>query len=135
MNISFTVYGKPEPQGSMRAFVIKGRPIVTSSNKNLKSWRQQVATAALVARDDVQGPSAAIWEGAVNVMVNFYFDKPKSVKRTYMTTRPDLDKLVRSVNDALTGIIFKDDSQVVACAAFKFYGSPARAEIQVEEIA
>lgn len=63
--------------------------------------------------------------------IDFYFDRPKSVKAENKTTKPDVDKLLRSVLDALTGIAFKDDSQVVTCEVSKHFGSPARAEIKV----
>ena len=38
--------------------------------------------------------------------------------------RPDLDKLQRAVLDALTGVLFSDDGQVVQLAAVKQYGQP-----------
>ena len=126
--LAFTVYGKPEPQGSTRAFVVKGRPVITSANKGLKAWRQQVSAAALAA---VAGTEFITLE-PVSVAVDFYFDRPKSVKRAAMTVRPDVDKTLRGVFDALTGIVFKDDAQVVRSTATKQYGSPARAEITIE---
>src|SRR5271157_4858394 len=113
----------------MRAFVVKGRPIVTSSNKNLKSWRQEVAGAAAMAL-----PNTEPWQGPIYAHVTFYFDRPKSVKSECKTTRPDLDKLLRGILDALTGIIFNDDAQVIYCGVEKHYGSPARAEISVKEV-
>lgn len=127
--LTFTVYGKPEPQGSTRAFVVKGRPIITSDNKKLKPWRQQVAlTAQAVMDGNVYLQDAA----PIGVSVAFYFDRPKSVKAAAKTTKPDIDKLLRGILDALTGIVFADDSQVIRCAATKQFDSPARAEISVE---
>ena len=127
--LAFTVYGKPEPQGSTRAFVVKGRPVITSANKGLKAWRQQVSAAALAA---VVAGTEFITLEPVSVAVDFYFDRPKSVKRAAMTVRPDVDKILRGTFDSLTGIVFADDSQVVKCVATKQYGSPARAEISIE---
>jgi len=76
-----------------------------------------------------------VWEGAVSLTVDFYFDRPKAQKKAiYKTTKPDVDKLVRSIADALTGIVFGDDAQVVQMTCRKAYGSPARAEIQVREL-
>jgi len=134
--IKCTVYGVPQPQGSMRAFIPKGwgRAVITSNSPKLKPWRQQVAASALEARDTLLGPGAEVWDGPISVTIDFFFERPKSVKSERKTTRPDVDKLLRGVFDALTGILFKDDSQVVKCTATKQFGSPARAEVSVERI-
>ena len=120
VNFSCFVRGTPAPQGSKKAFVVKGRAIVTDANpKTLKDWRSAVN---LTLQDRWEGPPI---EGPVNVVLNFYLLKPKSVpkKRTRPHVRPDLDKLVRAVLDALTGICFKDDAQVVSMQAEKHYKS------------
>jgi hypothetical protein len=44
---------------------------------------------------------------------------------------PDLDKLVRGLNDALTGVVFEDDSQIDQIVAVKRYGVPERTEVKV----
>lgn len=44
--------------------------------------------------------------------------------KPWPSSKPDLDKLVRAVNDALTGIVLQDDSQVVAIQTLKEYGVP-----------
>jgi len=128
--VSFTVYGIPQPQGSMRAFIPKGwkRPVITAVSGKTKPWRQEVAGTALVARG-----SRNLWEEeAVVIHAHFYFDKPKSSrKKTQKTTKPDIDKLLRATLDALTGVLFRDDSQVVKCVVTKRFGSPARVEITI----
>ena len=69
------------------------------------------------------------------LVVTFRFQKPKSVKKTVLekVTKPDTDKLIRSILDALTGIVWTDDSQVVEILARKQFGTPG-AEIGIEEI-
>ncbi len=47
---------------------------------------------------------------------------------------PDLDKLCRACLDSLTGIVWRDDSQVVRLEANKDYGAPG-AMIWVERAA
>lgn len=129
--IQFTVLGIPQPQGSTRAFMRPGMkfPVVTSDNAKNKPWRQETASFALMAM------TGEPWEGAISLIVDFYFDRPKSQKKAlYKTTKPDVDKLARSIGDALTGIVFRDDSQVVQLTCRKAYGSPARAEIQVRQL-
>jgi crossover junction endodeoxyribonuclease RusA len=129
--LTFTVFGTPAPQGSMKAFIPKGArfPVVTADNAKTKPWRQQVAGTAL-AEMSSQG-----WEcrdsGGVNIEAFFYFERPKSVKGPLKTTKPDIDKLIRAILDSLTGIAFKDDSQVTYVLAGKGFGSPARVEIEI----
>lgn len=137
-SISFTVYCHPEPQGSSRAFTPKGwkRPIITSANPDLKSFRQEVSKAAMVARQQA-GVNDLIFgkHEPVEVRFAFYFMRPPSApkKRTCHVVRPDADKLCRSCFDALTGIIWADDSQVVRIYAEKHYGMPERVELTVTE--
>lgn len=129
--IRFTVIGKPEPQGSARAFYIKklGRAVITSDNAKLKPWRQQVSGMAMEAMKGYQVQAAGT---AIRVEARFYFDRPKSIKRTALkTTKPDADKLLRAILDALTGIVFNDDAQVTECFVTKSFGQPARVEIAV----
>jgi Holliday junction resolvase RusA-like endonuclease len=131
-HIIFTVLGKPEPQGSMKAFVIKGKARLTSANTKMKSWRQEVGWAALDAWRDGE-PFAA---KHVPVKVDYLFvinpppSKPK--RRLAPAVKPDIDKLIRACTDALTGILYVDDGQVVECHARKIYGQPERTEITVE---
>lgn len=136
----FVVYGTPQPQGSTKAFIPKGwkRPIITSTNAKNKPWRQEVAGVALAEIEKLNvsfvDPFRPLMEGQpVFASMEFFFDRPKSVKCSHKTTKPDLDKLLRSVFDALTGVAFKDDSQVMCVEATKRFGSPARVEIKIGE--
>ena len=136
MTVSFTVYGKPEPQGSTRAFIPKGwkRPIITSTNKALKPYRQEVSSVALSTV--ALNPLPFGKHEPAELTVRFYFLRPPSIpkKRTEHVVKPDLDKLVRAVKDSLKGIVYCDDSQVVAVDAKKHYGTPERTEITVKAI-
>jgi crossover junction endodeoxyribonuclease RusA len=133
MYFSFIVYGVPVPQGSMRAFVPKGwkRAVITSANSKTKPWRQEVAGACL---NRLNGSTPAGRSIPVRIGIDFFFDRPKSVKKLAdKVTKPDIDKLARSILDALTGIAFEDDCQVTDLHVTKQFGSPARAEIVISE--
>ena len=133
--ISFTVYGKPEAQGSTRAFIPKGwtRPVITSASKKQKPWRQQISRAALDAMIEARQKRLFDREVAIAVKLAFFFRKPKHTpkKTTFKTTKPDCDKLARCVLDSLSGTVFVDDSQVVDAQIQKFFGDPERVEITV----
>lgn len=123
--IRFTVFGKPKPQGSKRHV---GHGIMVESSKGLKPWRQEVSGTALALQ-------AAMFPAhvPVEITLNFYFTKPKSAKRRAMTTKPDSSKLLRAIEDALTGIIYADDAQIVETHIRKHYGGPERVEIRIQE--
>ena len=106
------VEGLPIPQGSMRAF---NNRIIHQKSKDLKAWRDRVAEVCSKSMECVDK------ETPVFLRMSFVLPRPKSVKRRYITVRPDLDKLARAVNDALTGIAFVDDSQVVLLSCSKRY--------------
>lgn len=135
MRLDFTVFGIGVPQGSMRAYMPKGakRPILTSDNSETMPWRQQVTMTALVERqrqhfDLVKRPFG------VRVRLAFFFPKPNSVKFPDKTTKPDADKLQRAIFDALSGVVFEDDAQVVAVSCTKAFGSPARMDVRIETL-
>ncbi|KKL13006.1 hypothetical protein LCGC14_2530040, partial [marine sediment metagenome] len=71
----------------------------------------------------MQWNTPLIEEGAVSVELLFLLPRPKTVKRKYPTSRfsGDGDKLVRAIFDSMTGIVYKDDSQVVDHIAKKRY--------------
>lgn len=135
--LHFVAYGKAEPKGSAKAFLPKGwsRPIVTSDNPKNKGWQQLVAEAASAAI--ALAPDFALIETSALLRVVFYLPRPKAIrdKAVPHTKKPDLDKLVRSVKDALSKVVWRDDALVIEIAARKEYARPGeapRAEISVD---
>ena len=125
---SFIVYGEAIPKGSTRAFVVNGKAVTTNANKRTKDWQTLVSMAAQERKPDK--PIV----GAVDILLNFYLPRPKSVsekKRPLPIVKPDIDKLIRCILDALTGIYFTDDAQVCEVRALKRYGDTPRVEIFV----
>jgi Holliday junction resolvase RusA-like endonuclease len=134
--VTFQVFGNAAPKGSMNAFMRPGMrfPVVTHGNRRTKDWQHAVADAAQrVALD-------GLFSGPVTLRVTFALPRPKSLPRriTHHTKMPDLDKLVRCVNDALTGVLYRDDAQVETLEARKVYAQdpePPHALITLEETA
>ena len=130
--IRFTVLGRALPQGSKNAFKTGNRVVLVEASKGLKPWRSVVALEAKLTMDEVQDQS--LIEGAVAVEILFQFVPGKTVKRKDMTTKPDVDKLSRAILDALTGVCWKDDSQVVELRVRKQYGVADLVRIAVMEL-
>jgi len=120
------VEGTPIPQGSKTAMVVNGRAVMFEANKKHKAWRDHVKATV----GSLETPST----NPVRVELMFTFIRPKTVKREHMSVKPDIDKLSRSVLDAITGGIVKDDSQVIILNARKEYGDKAGVLIRVMEI-
>ena len=139
--IELTVYGQPAPQGSKRAFAVRGKggiptgrvAVIESSHDRVKSWRQAVIDAAVALDGGLTEP--------VSLGVTFALPRPKGHYRTgrnaaqlrdtapvWPAGKPDLSKLIRSTEDALTDAgMWRDDSQVVQVNALKIYaGSMGR---------
>lgn len=111
------VDGTPGPQGSKR-HVGNGRMV--ESSKKVKPWRTAVAKAARasIPKD---------WElldGPLHVEVIFHLPRPESKPKTIDVPAiryPDVSKLLRSTEDALTKIIWADDARIVHADARKQY--------------
>src|SRR3990170_2359564 len=128
--IAFTVRGEIAAKGSLRARPWRtkdgsrsGISMVQSSSK-AKSSQALVADrlSAVMVVENLQ----AI-EGPVSVSMTLYRRKPKSYpkrKASWPITKPDIDKQARLVLDALSGIAFADDAQVVRLVAEKCWGEP-----------
>lgn len=111
---AFFVEGRPVPQGSKRHV---GNGILIESSKHLGAWRDTVAWAA---RKHCHTPA----EGPVRLVVEFVMPRPLRLGKTKSephTVTPDTDKLLRAVFDALTGLAYIDDKQVVHVTASKRY--------------
>jgi Holliday junction resolvase RusA-like endonuclease len=128
MTLEFRVYGVAQQMGSKRAFVPKGwtRPVITDSNRNLKSWQTLVAESASHALAQLPTPERELLVDGVRLTVAFYLPRPKSLAKrvTAHTKTPDVDKCIRALSDALTKVVFQDDAQICDLVAMKRYAPP-----------
>jgi Holliday junction resolvase RusA-like endonuclease len=138
--ISFFVAGLPSPGGSKKAFrhSSTGKTIVLDmGGQRTKDWR---ASVAHVASAYYAGP---LLDVPLIVTMTFVMPRPKGHygKRgllgrapTHHTKAPDALKLARSTEDALTGVIWKDDATTVELRIAKVYGDRPGALIEVTPI-
>jgi len=94
----------------------------TESRKRASNWRNDVRIASIEAMGD-RPPSL----NCIRMMVEFRLPYPKSSVRKYQLgwlphiKQPDVDKLLRMILDAMTGIVWGDDSQVAFATINKTY--------------
>ena len=129
--IEFHVDGQAVTQGSKTARVVKTRDgrsfaaMFEQNARNLTAWRARIAEEAQKVMD---GP---LMEGPLAMEVVFTLPRPKSrpKKYRYPDKKPDYDKLVRAVGDALTKVVYRDDSQLCHVVVDKRYeGDPEAGE-------
>lgn len=140
----FTVYGIPQPGGSKKGFIVrpkgkKPRVVITDDNEEkVKPWRNNVEAVA----SELIG-ERPMFAGPLMLVAEFYVPRPKGhygtygVRRSaprYPVTRPDATKLLRPLEDALTGILWQNDAQIVEQIVRKRYGEPPRVEVKVAVI-
>lgn len=123
--IQLRVWGIPAPGGSKNAFPFKRKNgtlgvSVVDAGKGNKAWRKLVALEGIMVMRD-----RPILLGPLILDCTFIMPRPRSHFNTkgglhpwaalaYHMKTPDLTKLLRSTEDALKGIVWKDDTQVVA---------------------
>lgn len=122
MSFEVFVEGTPVPQGSKS---LSRTGVMYEANKALKPWRARVRAAALW-----RAP-AELMEGPLVLAVAFGMPRPKTVKREFPSVKPDLDKILRAVGDALTGVVYKDDAQIIRDDPIEFYATIPGAHIFV----
>ncbi len=125
--IRFFVAGVPKPAGSKRSLHHKttGKIItMDSSGKAGRDWRHDVKCAAF---DEYRG---APLECPLRLLVVFRVSRPQShfgarglkpKAPKYPTVKPDCTKLLRSLEDALNGLLYRDDAQIVVQSVCKAY--------------
>lgn len=141
--IHLWVYGKPAGSGSKTAYrTPKGKMIVTPASKYQKPWQEAVKWSFLQSEYAKMIPLTE----PLAVDITFILPRSKSHFGTgknagklkisapmYPATRPDIEKLARSTNDALTGLVWKDDSQIVSLILQKIYGDRSGARIEIRK--
>jgi Holliday junction resolvase RusA-like endonuclease len=133
VKITFRVYGLPQTKGSTKSFYVKAlkRVVTTNDNKKNKAWAQCVSEVASQHRPP------ALLLGPLQLDAIFHMPKPKSLpkrKPSWPAKKPDADKLLRSLGDSLTGVIWRDDAQVVDCAVKKIYSDAPGVDVTITTI-
>jgi crossover junction endodeoxyribonuclease RusA len=128
-DLSFFAPGVPAPKGSLDAKPIPGSRkvyMVAGNQANQDKWASAIAQAAREADwwDQIPAGEREPWGGDVEVICQFVIPERPRVHTATDRGAGDLDKLQRCVWDALTGIVYVDDSQVTVSGASKRMAAP-----------
>lgn len=142
MKIDLVICGEPVAQGRPK-FSTAGGFVKAYDPKKSRSYKDYLK---LAAADQMRG--TAPLEGALALSVRVYRSMPGTIanskKKSQLaesgvirpTTKPDLDNYVKGAKDALKGICWRDDSQVVEYVPpfGKFYSAKPRIEVTVRHL-
>jgi crossover junction endodeoxyribonuclease RusA len=137
---SFFVAGVPVPKGSAKSFWNKKAQKTVTIQDNADRQKPWASIISLTANQHIRATQL----GPVILRAKFFMPRCKGHLRKNGTlkpsaprhhiVKPDSDKLLRCVMDALTGIAYLDDAQVIDPHPTKEYappGQPAGVEITV----
>lgn len=129
-------WGRPTPVAQLRADGTAFVMMVTQ--EQTRQVKQAVRDAFRL-----KYPSHRPWTGPVLLRFTAVFAIPASFNRAlqeaarrgtlYCVKKPDKDNIEKLIKDALNGLVYADDQQVMG-GGLKRYGHPARVEISFESL-
>ena len=131
VTVTVRVYGIPVPQARAGRRTIRrptGQVFTTSYDKpECVDWKRTVVAQVLPVK-----PASPL-EGPLTMTLLFHLPRPKSLPKRvlYPVKKPDAKNLLWGVEDALRGILYVDDSQLVDLDVRKRYGANPGVEITV----
>ena len=133
----FTVDG--EPKGKARARTVRnGDKVHSFTPKSTVEYEQLVKVSYLSTEN------RGIWFNNEPLSINIiaYFQPPKRFTKSdrekvakgviFPVKKPDADNIAKIICDALNGVAYRDDAQIVDCHITKRYGEP-RVEVMIKE--
>ena len=139
-NSKITLCLEPMAQSRPR-FARRGRNVVAYEKKEMKAWRAECSKLIKEVFD-----SEELIECPLKIDATFYIHPPKYIsskkklkekleaEEIFCSKKPDIDNYLKALLDSMTGIVFKDDGQVVECRARKLYSLKPRIEFVIKEM-
>lgn len=137
-----------EPQGKARARVVRNK--YTGKNHSFTPEKTELYENLIKLEYKNQGGEYfGFSDGSkikknVSVVIRAYYGIPQSFSKKKKTLaesnsirpskKPDADNIAKVVCDALNGIAYIDDTQVVSLSVSKYYSDIPRVEIEAQEI-
>ena len=121
------IYGLPVAQGRPRAFKMPSGHIRMYDPATSKDWKRTVLAQVLSVK-----PLTPLNE-PLGMALTFYLQRPKSLpKRIRLPmTRPDASNMLKAVEDALLGVVYRDDAAIVDLVVRKRYDPSPGVQILV----
>ncbi len=138
--IELTIRGDAVPMGRPRTAVIKGHARIYQPQKS----QEYKAYVRMVVSEYMREHGIPTLDDGVSIYLLFKMAVPKSFTKkkrvsalegnTRPTKKPDLDNLAKTILDALNGIAYRDDSQIVRLSLEKTYSEESEVEIFICDV-
>lgn len=135
--LKIVIPGSPIGQGRPKFSTINGHPKAYDPEKS----RNYKAYVKLLAVQAMKEQGFEMIDGACAVIIQAYFEVPKSKSKKFReaalldqvrpTKKPDADNIVKAIQDALNGLVYKDDACIVNLSCEKFYSDNPRVEVYI----
>ena len=128
-------------------YVVKGipiplcRPRYSQGRRPWDSQREEKVKWGLQV--EAQHGDRPLYEGPIHLDINFYFSPGNALLKRISQEegrvfhhyyRPDLSNLIKFVEDAITGIVYRDDCIIASIDAHKLYSTDPRTEFTISAL-
>ena len=137
--LKFEIAGSPIGQGRPKFSTINGHAVAYDPEKS----RNYKAYVKLLATQAMKEQGFEMIEGPCSLDILAFFEVPKSKSKKFKeraleglerpTKKPDLSNIVKGIEDALNGLVYKDDSSIVYLSVGKYYSDVPRVEVILRE--
>ena len=139
--LTFKIKMKPEPKQSAK-FAAVGKHVRSYQPKKVTDYKQTIQATILSQLPD----DFVMFGGPIHIDYTFAYAPLKSFAKkmlaavqddyqmVFKSTKPDADNLEKSVNDAMEGIVFNNDSQIASHRTLKIYEASPYIEIRIKAI-
>ncbi len=132
--LEFTIPGEPVAKGRPR-MTRQGRAYTPKKTVNYETLIQECFAIAYPGHQPITGPLGLKIDAHFTVPASWSLKKQRQAYDGQLrpTKKPDIDNVIKCM-DALNGIAWKDDSQIVTVIASKWYSDRPRVEIEITEV-
>jgi crossover junction endodeoxyribonuclease RusA len=116
--MKFTIPGKPISINHAYGQQRNGRRYLTDEGA---AFKIEVGYCAMNAMKS----SINVYKYPIKVKIEYYFDDKR---------RRDIDNGIKLLLDSMTGIVWKDDSEIVCLEVWKDFSDEPRIEVEIEQL-
>jgi len=131
--IAFKVPGQPEGKGRPRATTINGHARMYTPAKTecyeRRIWASYRESGGGMMHGDLQMTIVAVRK----IPESLSGKKKADLRGRPCRSKPDIDNIIKVLCDALNGVAYQDDSQVVAVTAEKRWGDEPHVWVEIRE--
>lgn len=123
-----TARGKQRPR-----FARTGRVYTPPQTVNQEAYIKMLAATAMRGLSPLIGPLEATFSISVAIPKSFTGEKRKRIEegKLFPTSKPDLDNVVKLLCDAMNGVVYGDDMQIVDLYVNKTYAAAGSTTVMV----